>query len=95
MYRHGHDAQQKRKKTASKDTFETFCFTAFDHLKILTDELVTLTRSKVRWMRTRRTVSWLSRVADKVFNREKGHSKKHNENEPINVAFLGDGTIWT
>ena len=85
--------KEKRKKTASKDTFETFCDTVFDHLKILTDELVTLTRSKVRWMRTRRTVSWLSRVADKVFNREKGHSKKHSENEPINVAFLGDGTF--
>ena len=36
-------------------------------------------------------VSWLSKVADKIFHKEKGHTKTGTT--PKVIAFLGDGTF--
>lgn len=45
-------------------------------------------------MQTHRTISWLSRVANKVFECEKGQQKAFNDQQkPVIVAFLSDGTF--
>jgi hypothetical protein len=62
----------------------------FQHLNIMVEQLVTVHKSRVRWKQTRETVSWLSKVADKVFGKEKGHTKQETVRR---VAFLGDGTF--
>ena len=85
------ELRTKRKKSASKDTLNEFCTVAFKHLDVMIQRLVTVHKSRVRWKETRRTVSWLSRVANKVFGKEKGHTKQ--EKKVQRVAFLGDGTF--
>ena len=42
-------------------------------------------------MQTRRTISWLSRVANRIFNLEKGWKNDGINNEESIVAFMGDG----
>ena len=84
------DLRSKRKKCASKDVLSEFCTTVFQHLDAMVEQLVTVHKSRVRWKQTRQTVSWLSKVADKVFGKEKGHTKREVVQR---VAFLGDGTF--
>ena len=84
------DLRTKRKKCASADVLSEFCTTMFQHLNIMVEQLVTVHKSRVRWKQTRETVSWLSKVADKVFGKEKGHTKQETVRR---VAFLGDGTF--
>lgn len=84
------DLRTKRKKCASKDVLSEFCTSVFQHMNIMVEELITVRRSRVRWKQTRETVSWLSKVADKVFGKEKGHTKRETVQR---VAFLGDGTF--
>ena len=86
------ELRDTRKKSASKDALNAYCSTLFKHLDVMVKQLVTIHKSRVRWKQIRKTTSWLSKVANKVFNQEKGHTKKE-EQSVKRVAFLGDGTF--
>ena len=89
--------RKERKSTASMGAMESYCKAVFANMNVLRSELITvnINRSKMKWARMRKTVSWLSRVADKVFDRERGHVSraKTSPTTSIRVAFLGDGTF--
>ena len=62
--------RRQRKKCADDATFTKYCETAFKHLDALAQDLLCLGRSKIRWARCRRSIGFISRIADRLFNRE-------------------------
>ena len=84
--------RETRKKCASTSTFLEHCKVAFKHLNILSSKLVTIDKSKLKWVQTRRTISWLSRQTNKIFKIGKENRTKEDRKKKF-VAFFGDGTF--
>ena len=89
--------RETRRRCASFVELENHCKVVFSGgcLEALRAQLVTLAQSKIRWTRTRRTVSYISKVADRIFDRA---SRRRNDILPkdqhqTRVAFMGDGTF--
>ena len=89
--------RETRRRCASFVELENHCKVVFSggRLEALRAQLVTLAQSKMRWARTRRTVSYISKVADRIFDRA---SRRRNDIPPkdqhqTRVAFMGDGTF--
>ena len=68
------------------------CKVAFKHLNILSSKLVTIDKSKLKWVQTRRTISWLSRQTNKIFKIGKENRTKEDRKKKF-VALFGDGTF--
>ena len=90
--------RETRKRCASFAELENHCKIVFsgNHLQALRAQLVTLAQSKIRWARTRRTVSHISKVADRIFDRasrRRNHGIPPKDRHQTRVAFMGDGTF--
>ena len=64
------EIRQQRKKCANERSFIAYCTVAFKHIHVLADELLGIHRCKIRWAHCRKSMSYISRVADKLFKRE-------------------------
>ena len=62
--------REQRKKCADDATFMGYCKAVFKHFDVLTGELINLDRSKIRWAHCRRSIGFIARIADRLFNRE-------------------------
>ena len=64
------ELRNERKKCSDETAFVSYCTAAFRNLEHLQRGNLCIDRSKINWWHCRRSISFIARVADRIFDRE-------------------------